>query len=346
MPKILTKKTAQNATRVLVVEDEAIVASDIQNSLSRLGYTVPGIAADGGQALKAAQSMNPDIVLMDIRLKKGPDGISTAQKIREGLSIPVVYLTAYADDSTLKRARKTEPYGYILKPFAEGDLKAGIEMALYKHASELKLKEHSHWVSRALACIDSPMIVADPSGRVKFLNEAAQTLFGQGPLESKDGSATQALRVGDLIEQETQVSLKPWGFDSHLSVRSSVRIKKKGRKVSYQCTTIPLRKRERVEGAVLVLEALDPSRQSKGPSMPSRRVSQDGASAEASPLTSREQEILSHMGQGQRAKEIAEYLELSTATVRTHIQHILKKLNAHTKLEAVMTAIRRGWFSG
>ncbi len=121
---------------VLVVEDESIVSKDIQHSLKKLGYNVVGAAATAEKAIELANSENPDIVLMDIMLKGELNGIEAASIIRENNSIPVIFLTAYADESTLSKAKITEPYGYILKPFKEIDLHTTIEMAIYKHGKE------------------------------------------------------------------------------------------------------------------------------------------------------------------------------------------------------------------
>jgi DNA-binding LytR/AlgR family response regulator len=123
-------------TNVLVVEDESIVSKDIQHSLKKLGYNVVGASATGEKALELAHSEKPDIVLMDIMLKGDMNGIDAAFRIKEELSIPVIFLTAYADEATLTKAKVTEPYGYIIKPFKEVDLHTSIEMAVYKHNKE------------------------------------------------------------------------------------------------------------------------------------------------------------------------------------------------------------------
>jgi DNA-binding LytR/AlgR family response regulator len=126
-------------TNILVVEDESIVSKDIQHSLNKLGYNVVGAAATGEKALGLAREFKPDIVLMDIMLKGDMNGIQTAEIIRNEFSIPVVFLTAYADESTLSKAKITEPYGYIIKPFKEIDLHTSIEMAIYKHGKEQEI---------------------------------------------------------------------------------------------------------------------------------------------------------------------------------------------------------------
>lgn len=130
-----------NNIRILVVEDEAIVALDIRRQLAELGYEPAGHTMQGEEAVEMAGRLHPNLVLMDVKLAGKMDGITAAREIRERFSIPVVFLTAYAGDETLLRAKRAEPYGYIIKPFEERDLRTVIEMALYKHQSEKRLKE-------------------------------------------------------------------------------------------------------------------------------------------------------------------------------------------------------------
>lgn len=121
---------------VFVVEDESIVSKDIQHSLKKLGYTIVGSASTGDKAIEMLQTDKPDIVLMDIMLKGSLTGIETAEIIKKQMSIPVIFLTAYADEATLSKAKISEPYGYILKPYKEIDLQTSIEIAIYKHQKE------------------------------------------------------------------------------------------------------------------------------------------------------------------------------------------------------------------
>ena len=124
---------------VLLVEDESIVAKDIQLSLKRLGYNVLGIENTGEKAISSARKLDPDIIIMDIMLKGKINGIEASEKIRKEQNIPIIYLTAYADENTLSKAKITEPYAYIIKPYKEIDLHTSIEMALYKHSKELEI---------------------------------------------------------------------------------------------------------------------------------------------------------------------------------------------------------------
>jgi len=127
--------------RVLVVEDESIIAADIIMSLRNLGYEGIAVVSSGEQAIKKVESDKPDLVLMDIVIKGEMDGIETAGRIRSRFKVPVVYLTAYADEKTLERAKITGPFGYIMKPFTEMDLKVAVEIGLYKAEVEAEREQ-------------------------------------------------------------------------------------------------------------------------------------------------------------------------------------------------------------
>ncbi len=135
--------------RVLIVEDEIIVARDLEQHLSGLGYVVVGLAAEGEEGIRLAGELLPDLILMDIRLRGAIDGVTAADEIRKQFLLPCVYLTAHADESTVRRARVTEPFGYILKPFDDRELRTVIEMALYKHAAERRLRETEEQLRQA-----------------------------------------------------------------------------------------------------------------------------------------------------------------------------------------------------
>jgi two-component system sensor histidine kinase/response regulator len=141
------ERTVANS-RILVVEDEIIVAMDLQHELTSLGYRVTGIISSGKEAIDKAGQTRPDLVLMDIRLEGDVDGIEAAEQIRVSFNIPVIFLTAYADADTLQRAKITEPFGYIIKPYQERDLHTTIEMALYKHQMDSKLKAYAAELER------------------------------------------------------------------------------------------------------------------------------------------------------------------------------------------------------
>ncbi|MDR3570361.1 MAG: response regulator [Syntrophobacteraceae bacterium] len=129
-----------NPAAILVVEDEAIVSMEIRERLTAMGYGFAGAASSGEQALELAKKSRPDLVLMDIRLKGDMDGIAAAIELRKQLHLPVIFLTAHSEDATLACAKKAEPYGYLLKPFHELELRSAIEIALYRHQAEVEMR--------------------------------------------------------------------------------------------------------------------------------------------------------------------------------------------------------------
>ena len=173
-------------SRLLIVEDEAIVARDIEDVLKRLGYDVCCSVSSGEEAVEKARSFLPDLILMDIFLKGEKDGIQATEEIQGRYEIPVVYLTSYADSLTLERAKCTAPYGYLLKPFQERDLKSAVEIALCKSRSEKILREKERVFSATLFSLAEGVITADPQGNVLFLNDFAEKLL-EIPFEKARG---------------------------------------------------------------------------------------------------------------------------------------------------------------
>lgn len=164
--------TINTPVRVLVVEDETIVGLDIKHRLRAMGYEVTGLALTGAEALSLARTASPDIVLMDIRLQGPMSGIEAAEKLREELDVPIVYLTAYADAATLDRARVSEPFGYVLKPFEDRELSITIEIALYRHGAEMRLRESEAQLRAAAAQLEAR--VAERTADLKAMNEQLQ----------------------------------------------------------------------------------------------------------------------------------------------------------------------------
>jgi PAS domain S-box-containing protein len=187
--------------KIMIVEDDRIVAEDIQESLKKLGYAVSAIVSFGKEAIKRAKEDNPDLVLMDIVLSGEMNGTEAADLIRSQFNIPIVYLTAYADEQVMERAKITEPYGYIIKPFEDRELKIAIEIALYKHKMEKKLKESEAWFSTTLKSIGDAVISTDTKGYVTFMNPVAESLTGW----SQDEAIKRPLnQVFDIINDMTR----------------------------------------------------------------------------------------------------------------------------------------------
>jgi signal transduction histidine kinase len=185
---------AMTATNILVVEDESIIALDIKNSLKKSGYNVVGLATSAEEALKKISDLHPDLVLMDIQLRGAIDGVETAEQIRSQFQIPVVYLTAHADEHTLQRAKVTQPFGYVLKPFEDKELTTTIEIALSRHQAEkairqalLKEKELSELKSRFVSVVSH-----------EFRNPLSTILFSTELLERYDGRLLPEKRIAYL----------------------------------------------------------------------------------------------------------------------------------------------------
>lgn len=166
------------AYRIAIVEDEHIVGLDIRMHLENSGYVVTGIYASGEDALAGMEADPPDLAVMDIRIQGNLDGVETARLAKEKLNIPVIVLTAMADESTLQRAKLTQPFAYIIKPFEERELRTAIEIALYRHRMEQALYERQQLFSTTLASIQDAVIVTDMDFHVTFLNPIAEQMLG------------------------------------------------------------------------------------------------------------------------------------------------------------------------
>ncbi|MEO8096959.1 MAG: response regulator [Acidobacteriota bacterium] len=191
-------------TTILIVEDEGLIALDLKGRLERLGYVVPAIADNAADALLNVERLQPSLVLMDIRLKGEPDGVATAEEIRRRFHVPVMFVTAHADPETLARARITEPYGYIVKPFHGVDFRAQIEIALWKHSMEQKLRDREALLSTTFRNVADALIATDREGNIAFMNIPAAELTGWPVAEA---SGTPLLDIFQAYEEITEVPL-------------------------------------------------------------------------------------------------------------------------------------------
>ena len=193
--------------KILVVEDERLVALSMQRKLESMGYSVPNTVATGEEAIQQSSQLKPDLILMDIMLAGHLDGIAAANAIRQRFNIPIIYLTAYSDDDTLQRARVTEPFGYLLKPFEGKELQTAIEMALYKHRMERRLRENEQWLSTVLNSIGDAVIATDENAQVTFMNPMAETLTGWTQAEAMEQPLTEVFIIMDEANNQPMVSL-------------------------------------------------------------------------------------------------------------------------------------------
>jgi PAS domain S-box-containing protein len=167
------------SAHILIVEDEAIVAYNLQQRLTHMGYHVPDVAVSGSETLQLVSRARPDLILMDIHIEGSMDGIDVAARLQETHPVPVIYLTAYSEDSTLERARQTRPYGYLIKPFSERELHATIQMALERHTAEQALAESRQLLQQALDAAHMGTVEIDcNSGSLQLSQNSAQ-LIGQ-----------------------------------------------------------------------------------------------------------------------------------------------------------------------
>jgi PAS domain S-box-containing protein len=191
--------------KIMVVEDESIVAEHIRRSLLNMGYSVTSVVSSGPSAIKDAEDKSPDLVLMDIVLDGEMDGIETAKLIRSRFNIPIVFLTAFSDENILQRAKITEPFGYVIKPFNDTDLRINIELALHNHKMEKKLKDSEQWLTATLKSLGEAVITTDKNGNIKTINPYAEILTG---CRQEDALGKHLSTVFKVISEETGKSVK------------------------------------------------------------------------------------------------------------------------------------------
>jgi two-component system cell cycle sensor histidine kinase/response regulator CckA len=191
-----------DSRHVLVVEDERVVAKDLQRTLTNLGYEVPITVATADDAIRAASERCPDLVLMDIRIKGARDGIETAEILKSQFDVPVVYLTAYADQQTVARAKLTEPHAYLLKPVKVDELRTAVEIAIYKHEMERRHRERERWFATTLRSIGDAVISTDAEGCITLMNPMAETMTGFQTSEVRGKRLGEIMRLVDETTQE------------------------------------------------------------------------------------------------------------------------------------------------
>jgi diguanylate cyclase (GGDEF)-like protein/PAS domain S-box-containing protein len=195
-----------NNERVLIVEDEKIIAIDLQRRLERFGYAVVGIAGEGEEAVSMALELEPDIILMDIMLAGTMDGVEAARTIKSKKDIPFIFLTAYTDEKTIERAKEVQPYGYILKPFKERELYTTIDIALYKHGMAQKLTRQERLFSAILQSISDGIIATDMDLNVQFMNQVSEEITGVKEEEAKGKNLTRFLTLTEATSKQDILS--------------------------------------------------------------------------------------------------------------------------------------------
>jgi two-component system, cell cycle sensor histidine kinase and response regulator CckA len=206
--------------RILIVEDERIIARELKERLTHMGHVVVGSVATGEQAVEQARALDPDLVLMDIKLQGELDGIAAAAIIQRETGVPVVYLTAFADDATLERAKQTQPYGYVLKPFQERELHVCVEMSLHRHRQARREREQQSFRDALVQSAADGIIGSDLDGRVRVMNRWAERLTGVSAADAAGRPLDEVAGAGarELITRDAPIR------DDHGRVLGKVRI--------------------------------------------------------------------------------------------------------------------------
>jgi PAS domain S-box-containing protein len=256
---------------VLIVEDEGILAIELKKKLENLSYKVLAVASSGEEAVELAAKHKPDLILMDIVLKGEMDGIEAADKIRGLLNVPVIYLTAYSDEDTVKRAKLTEPFGYLVKPYNGKELQIALEVTLYRHVME-KLRESHHWLETVLRSMSDSVIATDNDGHITFVNPSAERLIG---LKHADAIGKRLEEVVRIIDEETgtpeRVGLAPGekcaaasASSTRASAGSHLLIAANGGEMPVSYTTSPIADAQGVVmGMVLVFKDMTMQREAE-----------------------------------------------------------------------------------
>jgi two-component system, cell cycle sensor histidine kinase and response regulator CckA len=261
---------AETQKRILIVEDEALIASEVQRKLERLGYQIPVIARSGKEAIQFARSMPFDLVLMDIRIKGDLDGVATAQMLKDELQMAVVYLTAHSDQDTISRAKRTDPFGYILKPIVDGHLSSAVQIAIYKSEMERRLRTNAAWLSTTLNSVGEGILATDTQGEIVFMNPVAEQLTGW---RSSDASGRLLMEVLGLLEERTASLAKNPLFDLRTGeIRTYTLIAKNGTKIPVELGWFDNRSQDGFLGSIVLVRDISTRRELEARLMQSQRM--------------------------------------------------------------------------
>jgi PAS domain S-box-containing protein len=237
--------------QILVVEDEGLIAADVQRRLERMGYSVPAIAQSGEEAIGCARVTPFDLVLMDIRIQGDMDGIATAAALKAEFETPVVYMTAHSDQDTVNRAKLTEPYGYVVKPVGDGNLRSAVQIALYKGEMERRLRTSEAWLAATLRSVGEGVVATDTNGGIVFLNPVAEQFVGW---RAADAQGRQLMEVLELLDETSRLPAKNPVFDLFPGEsRGYTLISKTGACLAVEIECFENRSAEEVLGAIVTV---------------------------------------------------------------------------------------------
>lgn len=253
--------------KILIVEDERVVALEIQTALVRMGYQVPCTVASGEEALQKISEIQPDLVLMDIKLRSGMDGIETARRIKEEFRIPVIFITAHTDKETFLRSQIAEPFDYIVKPFQIKEVQNRIEMVFFRSRIEKQLREQEQWLHNTLDGISVGVVTTDNEGRIRFVNRAAEMLIGKDHEEIKGQKITEVFSLFDEETKEPKLELLNAVIQDHVSIGESnhlLLVGKGGVKIPVEYSGNPIRNGNGVIGAVFTFKDITKQKKLEG----------------------------------------------------------------------------------
>ena len=326
-----------STAKIFIVEDEAIVAESLNDQLEALGYIVTGYAPSGEEALRNIKNNLPDLVLMDIMLEGEMDGVETAQQIKELYGIPVIFLSAYSDSETIGRAKLTEPFGYLIKPYKERELHTTLEITLYKHRMEKRVREHERWLDTLLRSIGDGVITVGIDGMLTSMSPVAEMLTGLNETEQINKDLLGLLKIEesgiypiipDLIDQALDGETVSCLVDDE-----PILINANGKRIVIDFSAAPIRnEQDEIIGAVLTMRDISARKQAEIELSEARQILSNS-------LTPREKEILQLMVNGSSTKEIAFDLKISHRTVEAHRQNMMVKLDASDMTMLVRFAV-------
>ncbi len=256
-----------NKARILIVEDETIIGMEIEIILRTIGYQVTSIVDTSDEAIKKAETDKPDLILMDIRIKGDRDGIETAEIIRERFGIPIIFSTAYLDEERIQRAKLTMPFGYVLKPIQERDLKVTIEMALYVAKVDFERKKNEEWLATTLKSIGDAVIATDTDSKVTLLNPVGEALTGWKQAEAIGKPLNDIFHIiceqsGESIQNPVEKVLKEEkivGLANH-----TILISKDGKEIPIDDSAAPIKGVQgEITGVVLVFRDVSERKQAE-----------------------------------------------------------------------------------
>jgi PAS domain S-box-containing protein len=313
-----------NKARIIVVEDENIIANDLAMSLDDMGYEVTSVTGRGEDAVRRSGEERPDLVLMDIVLGGEMDGIEAADIIRTRLGIPVVYLSAHADPRTLDRAKLTRPSGYLVKPFSKEEIQSTIEMALYRHRLDTKFRESSEWFSVTLNSIGEGLISADSKGRIIFMNRVAEGLTGYSDSEAHNKTLLEVLKITgegrDTSEESTIEKILTRGREATSRFGSCILESRAGARIIVEVCAAPIRNdQEKTVGVVLVFHDITELKKTEE----ALKASHEALAAYSATLETKVQERTSELEQSRAdLKMYSESLEKTNEALKIIIEGI------------------------